>query len=162
MAWEKVLGRRGTSAPAQEAASDESNLATAISESPGAADARRDTRRSKRVYISMPVIVKGQKANTPFEEQTTTDAVNAAGCLVRLTSAVDRGQKLSLRNSKTNEEIECRVAYLGQSDGSKTQAGLEFTCAAAYFWRIAFPPDDWDPADRKKPATGPATPKKRT
>ncbi len=162
MAWEKILGSRGTSAPAQETTSDDSNLATAVSESPGSADSRRDTRRSKRVYIAMPVVVKGQKGNTPFEEQTTTDAVNAAGCLVRLANAVDRGQKLSLRNSKTNEEIECRVAYLGQSDGSKTQAGLEFTRAAAYFWRIAFPPDDWDPADRKKPTTGPVTQKKRT
>jgi hypothetical protein len=162
MAWEKILGSRGTSASAQESASDESNLSAALSESSGAADARRDTRRSKRVYISMPVIVKGHKGSAPFEEQTATDAVNAQGCLVRLANAVDRGQKLSLRNSKTNEEIECRVVYLGQSDGGKTQAGLEFTRTAAYFWRIAFPPDDWDPADRKKPTTGPVSSRKRT
>ncbi|MGB6624101.1 MAG: PilZ domain-containing protein, partial [Candidatus Acidiferrales bacterium] len=124
-------------------------------------EARRDTRRSKRVYISMPVIVKGVKGNQPFEEQAITDAVNAQGCLVRLAHALDRGQKLTLTNAKTTEEIECRVVYLGQSDGGKTQAGLEFTRGAAYFWRIAFPPDDWDPADRKKPATGQPSPRKR-
>jgi hypothetical protein len=148
MAWEKLLNR-GTSAPAKQVSTEE-----APSTESNASEAKRETRRSKRVYISMPVLVKCQRGGQPYEEQTITEAVNAQGCLVRLSVAVERGQKLTLVNVKSTQEIECRVAYVGQSDSGKTQAGVEFTSAAEYFWHIAFPPDDWNPADRKRPVIG--------
>jgi hypothetical protein len=149
MAWEKLLNR-GTSAPAQKLGTQE--IAPSAELNPS--EAKRDTRRSKRVYISMPVLVKYHRGGQPYEEQTVTEAVNAQGCLLRLSVAVERGQKLTLMNIKSTQEIECRVVYVGQSDGGKTQAGVEFvefTRATEYFWHIAFPPDDWNPADRKRP-----------
>lgn len=147
MAWEKLLNR-GTSAPAKQASAEEEIVPSAEAATP---EAKRDTRRSKRVYISMPVLVKCQRGGQSYEEQTVTDAVNAQGCLLRLNVAVERGQKLTIVNVKSTQEIECRVAYVGQSDSGKTQAGVEFTRQAEYFWHIAFPPDDWNPADRKRP-----------
>jgi hypothetical protein len=150
MAWEKILGGRGASAPPTEVTSEES--ASSFGES-SAADPKRDARRSKRVYIAMPVIVKGQQGAETFEEQASTESVNAHGCMIRLAKMVNRGQKLTLTNVKSREAVECRVVYIGQSEGGKTQAGIEFNRPAGYFWHIAFPPDDWNAAERKKPTT---------
>ena len=151
MAWEKMLVGRGASAPPKVAVSQESDSTSSSAESNTLDPRRGDARRSKRVYISMPVIVKGQQGKDAFEESASTESVNAHGCLVRLAKAVDREQKLTLTNVKSEEIVECRVVYLGQSEGGKIQAGLEFTRPAGYFWHIAFPPDDWNAAERKKP-----------
>lgn len=148
MAWDKLFNR-GTSVQTQASGADESTGLSSAGEF--APEAKRDTRRSKRVYISMPVLVKLQRGDQPYEEQTITEAVNAQGCLLRLNVALERGQKITIINVKSTQEVECRVAYVGQSEGGKTQAGVEFTKAAEYFWHIAFPPDDWSPADRKRP-----------
>lgn len=149
MAWDKLFNREG-SAQAKETDAAEPNSATSSADL-NPPEAKRDTRRSKRVYISMPVLVKLQRGSQPYEEQTTTEAVNAQGCLLRLNVTLERGQTVTIVNVKSTQEIECRVAYVGQSDGGRTQAGVEFIRAAEYFWHIAFPPDDWNPADRKRP-----------
>lgn len=152
MTWEKILGGRGASAPPTEVTSEELDSASSLGES-SAVDPKRDARRSKRVYIAMPVIVKGQQGAETFEETASTESVNAHGCMIRLAKMVNRGQKLTLTNVKSREAVECRVVYLGQSEGGKTQAGIEFNRPAGYFWHIAFPPDDWNAAERKKPTT---------
>jgi len=160
MAWDKIFAGRGVSAPSKEINSDEFDPASSPVGS-NIPDARRETRRSKRVYIAMPVTVKGQQGKDPFEERVCTESVNAHGCLIRLARAVDRGETLALTNVKSNETVECRVVYAGQSEAGKTQAGVEFTRAAGYFWHIAFPPDDWSPADRKRPAVDAGAANKR-
>ena len=152
MAWEKILGGGGASAPPTEVTSEELDSASSLGES-STADPKRDARRSKRVYIAMPVIVNGQQGTETFEEKASTESVNAHGCMIRLARVVSRGQKLTLTNVKSQEAIECRVAYIGQSEGGKIQAGIEFNRPAGYFWHIAFPPDDWNTAERKKPTT---------
>ncbi|MGH9728937.1 MAG: PilZ domain-containing protein [Candidatus Acidiferrales bacterium] len=153
MVLDKLFAGRGASAPPKEITSRE--LGPASFPTPAelnAPDPRRgDARRSKRVYIAMPVIVRGQQGKDAFEERAVTESVNAHGCMVRLAKAVDRGQKLTLTNAKSQEAVECRVVYIGQSEGGKIQAGIEFACPAGYFWHIAFPPDDWNAADRKRP-----------
>lgn len=151
MAWEKILGGRGASARPTEVASEEPDSASSSVDS-SVVDPKRDARRSKRVYIAMPVIVTGQQGAETFEEKASTESVNAHGCLIRLASMVNRGQKLTLTNVKSREAIDCRVVYIGQSEGGKMQAGIEFNRSAGYFWHIAFPPDDWNAAGRKKPA----------
>lgn len=150
MAWEKILGGRSASAPLRGVASEESDSASSSVDSI-VADPKRDARRSKRVYIAMPVTVKGQQGAETFEEKASTESVNAHGCMIRLTRVVNRDQKLTLTNLKSEETVECRVAYIGQSEGGKIQAGIEFNRPAGYFWHIAFPPDDWNATGRKKP-----------
>lgn len=153
MALDKSFAGRSTSAPPREITSREpgpASFPTPVEAS--VPDLRRgDARRSKRVYIAMPVIVRGQQGKDAFEERAVTESVNAHGCMIRLAKAVDRGQKLTLTNAKSQEAVECRVAYIGQSEGGKIQAGIEFALPAGYFWHIAFPPDDWNAAERKKP-----------
>ena len=112
-----------------------------------------DRRRTQRVHIAMPIIVRCRDAKPPFEEKTHTVSVNANGCLLRLQAPVVRTQKLLLVNPQTTEELPCTVTFLGKKDSGKTEVGIEFAEASPLFWRISFPPDDWDPSERKKPAT---------
>jgi hypothetical protein len=114
------------------------------------ADASSDRRRTHRLQITMPVIVRGKLGNHPFEEQTRTASVNANGCMVHLAAQVTRSQHVSIINPKTAEELPCKVTFIGQRDGKKIEIGLEFIEPSPLFWRIAFPPEDWDPSERKR------------
>ncbi len=117
-----------------------------------------ERRRSHRVQIAMPVLIRGKKAGQPFEEKTHTTSVNAHGCMVRLSTSVTRSQEVSIVNPKTAEELPCTVSYIGQRDGGRIEVGVEFTEPSPVFWRIAFPPEDWDPSERKRPGNSGARP----
>jgi len=118
-----------------------------------------DRRRSMRLHIAMPIIIRGLWGGHPFQEKTQTVAVSAHGCTVHLARKVDRGQEVSIVNPKTAEELSCKVISLMHSELGKTEVGLEFTEPSPLFWRIAFPPEDWDPAERKLPTYQPSPPK---
>jgi hypothetical protein len=111
----------------------------------------RDRRRSQRVQLTIPVLVRAKAPGAQFEEDTGTISVSANGCLVRLRRPVERGQELYLVNPQTVEELPCRVVYVGPREKNRAEVALEFTEASPLFWRIAFPPADWDPRERKLP-----------
>jgi PilZ domain len=102
-------------------------------------------RRSQRVIVSVPIVVAstGGTKDAAFEEETQTLVVNAHGAMVALSAKVVKGQMLRLRNRATQEELACKVVYLGPPSGGKVQVGVDFTSSAPDFWRIAFPPEDW-------------------
>jgi hypothetical protein len=124
----------------------------------GAQDGGPDRRRSHRVQIAMGLIVRGTSEGTNFQEETQTISVSAHGCMVRLAAKVARGQQITIINTKTVEELTCTVTYLGQKDGAKAEVGVEFTEPSPVFWRIAFPPENWDPSERKRASTTGGTP----
>jgi len=127
----------------------------------GARDSGPERRRSHRVHIAMGVIIRGTSESIPFREETQTISVNAHGCMVRLTARVARGQRVTIINSATAEELDCAVTFTGQKDGNRTEIGLEFAEPSPVFWRIAFPPENWDPTERKKPVIGGPRPEQR-
>jgi hypothetical protein len=102
-------------------------------------------RRSQRVLLSIPVIVrtKDGQAHAAFNEETQTLVVNAHGALIALAGRVEQKQTLHLVNRTTKQELECRVTYVGPITAGKAQIGVEFTTPSPDFWRIAFPPEDW-------------------
>lgn len=101
-------------------------------------------RRSQRVFVQIPVVVRGNGPdNQAIEEKTQTLVVNAHGGLVMLSFNVRDGQKFILTNATTQQNQECRVVFLGPRQAGKMQVGVEFTRPAPNFWHIAFPPDDW-------------------
>lgn len=121
---------------------------------------KNNRRRSQRVLLGLNVTVIGQGVDKkPIEEATRTLVINAHGALVTLDMRVSIGLQLTLRNGKTNEEVACKVVYVGQQL-SKAEVGLEFLKPAPNFWHIAFPPADWSPrsAEAKTAANRPATP----
>ena len=124
----------------------------------GATEGGSERRRTQRVQIAMPVIVRGTAGTQKFEEETYTVAVNANGCMVKMTNRVARNQVIAIVNPKTAEELPCTVSFIGQKDAGKLEVGIEFSEPSPLFWRIAFPPEDWDPSERKRASNSP-TPK---
>ena len=96
-----------------------------------------------------------------FQEETHTIAVSAHGCMLRLAGRVVRGQEVSIVNPRTAEELSCKVISVGMEAGGKRDIGLEFMEQSPVFWRIAFPPENWDPAERKLPPAMPSHPTPR-
>jgi hypothetical protein len=72
-----------------------------------------------------------------------------------------RGQEIAIVNPKTAEELPSTVTFIGLKEGGKAEVGAEFAEPSPLFWRIAFPPADWDSAERKRP-TGVRPPTKPT
>ncbi len=101
----------------------------------------RRVRRSKRLGLSVPVVVQGKDAKgAPFNELTRAGGLNANGALLSLGCAVELGQTLSVQNQNTGLAQECRVVNRGVLEGGKWKVGVEFTRPAEGFWEIYFPP----------------------
>ena len=116
---------------------------TQVPQTPANTGARR---RSQRVLMQIGVRVRGKDTeNKDFEEHTETLAINAHGALVLMSARVTSGSVVYLRHNKTEEEQECRVAFLGPVRGGRAEIGLEFSVPRPTFWRVAFPPEDWSP-----------------
>jgi hypothetical protein len=109
-------------------------------------------RRTHRVQIAIPVLVRGKSGNLPFEEATQTITVNAQGCMLHLSTRVVLNQQLSLVNPKTAEELPSSVVSLGKHEAGKAHVGVAFSEPSPLFWRISFPPDQWESSsERKRP-----------
>jgi hypothetical protein len=101
-------------------------------------------RRSARVLLSVPVIVKGTLPDgNKFEEEARTLVVNAHGALLSLGIALPSGQQFTLVHKLTRKSIECKTVYIGKPQAGKAQVGIEFLKPTPMFWQIDFPPEDW-------------------
>jgi hypothetical protein len=108
--------------------------------------------RTTRVHLAIPVFIYGNKeTDKPFKEISQTVEVNANGCLLEMTTPVIKDQHLLLTNMTTNEEMACHVVTLGNVVNGKARVGLRFAQVSPRFWGLSFPPEDWDPAERKRP-----------
>ena len=124
----------------------------------GAQTNQANKRRSARVAIDFPVMVFGQNSDGRiFAEKTKTMAVNAHGALIELGTRVDPQKPVYLENTKIGSEVQCRIVFQKENRKDKFEVGLEFATPFARFWGMNFPPDDWNPADRKK-VTSPLRP----
>lgn len=118
---------------------------TALREPPG-------DRRTKRLTMSFPIIVRGASEGQQFEEATQTFVICEHGCLVAMKTPLVKGQLIRITNTKTKGEMACAVVFLGQVTAEgKTETGIEFQESSPRFWQVTFPPDDWNPRDRKRP-----------
>ena len=107
---------------------------------------RVDARRSQRVLLRIPILVRVQgEGAEPVTEETTTVELTAHGALIALAMNVSPGQKLVLRNWGTAREQECRVVHIREKPLGKNEVGIAFPSPMPKFWNIAFPPEDWKP-----------------
>lgn len=101
-------------------------------------------RRSKRVIVDVPLVIRGEAEDKqPFREETFTLTVSAHGGLVVLENRVALGQKIVLMNPKTWDEREGTVAFLGPPYAGLSTVGVQFAKPAPEFWAISSPPPDW-------------------
>jgi hypothetical protein len=109
-------------------------------------------RRSLRVVIDIAVSVFGHDLEHKiFQEKTSTLTVSAHGASVVLNTNIDPQKPALLINCKTGATVQCRVAHRKELDKGRVEIGFEFENPLPKFWAINFPPEDWNPADRKRP-----------
>ena len=83
--------------------------------------------------------IQGRK----FRENSQTIVINAHGALLYLQEEITMGNQLVLINPVTEEELECRVVYLGEMSDKGTRVGIEFLSPSPHFWGVDFAPKDW-------------------
>ncbi len=97
------------------------------------------SRRSLRVFHKMRVQAAGRTLDgRKFREICETQVVNAHGGLLLLQHEVDSTQMLVLMNPLTQEELECRIVFLGENGERGQRVGVEFLTPAPHFWGIDF------------------------
>ncbi len=102
-------------------------------------------RRSQRVLLSVPVIVSGKRENgSSFSERTRTLVVNAHGALLLLEETVVIGQVLNITNVATGDSLACSVKDINSGQHEAPEIGIEFSQPSARFWRVSFPPPEWN------------------
>jgi hypothetical protein len=103
------------------------------------------SRRSKRVILDVPLVIRGETCDKrPFRENTFTITVNAHGGLLVLENPVALGQKVVLMNPKNWDEREATIAFVGPTYAGLATIGIEFARPAPEFWAISSPPPDWN------------------
>jgi len=96
----------------------------------------QNRRRSKRVHVRIPVLVRLQDSKkNSVQEKTHTIIVNSHGALILLATPVTVQQIIRVENCSSKEELLCRVACLGSSFMGKTQVAIEFIMPAPKFWK---------------------------
>jgi len=88
-----------------------------------------------------------------FEPGYLYDVGTALGCLflcVGWAEPVVTEEPALLVHTKVGTEIRCRVAFRKKIDKERFEIGFEFIEPNPTFWGINFPPEDWNPADRKR------------
>src|SRR5260370_11159409 len=96
-------------------------------------------RRSSRVFHKMRVQAQGRAHNRKkFMETCETVVVNAHGGLLLLKHEVDDGEMLVITNPETQEELECRIVYLGDLGARGQRGGSEFLTPAPRFLGVEF------------------------
>jgi hypothetical protein len=97
----------------------------------------QNRRRSKRIQIRVPVVVRLRDAGkSSVAEKTEAIIVNDHGALILLATATEINQIIRVENPTTSEELLCRVTSRGDTFMGKTQVGVEFIVPTPGFWRI--------------------------
>jgi len=104
-------------------------------------------RRSQRVFHKMRLQAQGRGHDgRKFREVCETLVVNAHGGLLVMNHEVDNGEMIVLVNPLTQEELECRIVFTGESGKRGIRIGVEFLTPSPHFWGIDF---------EASPASGP-------
>jgi hypothetical protein len=102
-----------------------------------------EQRRSKRVILDVPIVVRGEAEDThSFQEGTLTLNVSAHGALVVLGTKVAVGQKVALMNLKNWDEREATVVRVGPARAGFARVGIQFIQPAPEFWSVSSGPYD--------------------
>jgi hypothetical protein len=102
----------------------------------------QDNRRSARRFARLLVLVAGVTAEGKrFREKCQTIVVNAHGALLYVSERLEHGALVHATSPANEEEMECRVVFLGEISERGQRIGIEFLTPAPHFWGIEFPPE---------------------
>ncbi len=113
-----------------------------------------ERRRSQRIMMRIPGRVYGARAGqAPVYEDVATETVSAHGALVNVQESYTMGMTLLFTNLVSEQEVHCKVVFVGETKEGQKQIAFEFTEKSPRFWGIHFPPPDEKPL--KRPPTKP-------
>ena len=96
-------------------------------------------RRSARVFRKMKIQAHGRGHNgKKFREVCETLVVSAYGGLLMLKHEVNKDELMVITNPETQEEMECRIVYLGDLCDQGQRVAIEFLTPAPHFWGLEF------------------------
>lgn len=102
-------------------------------------------RRSKRLSISIPVVISSVDADgNNFSESVRTLVVNNHGGKIATAHHLHLGTEVSILNPALGVKAQARVVWLGEKPGAGDlhHVGLQLL-EPQNVWGVAFPPDDW-------------------
>lgn len=102
-------------------------------------------RRSKRLSISIPVVISGVDADgNTFSESVRTLVVNNHGGKIATTYHLAMGTEVSILNPALGGMAKASVVWLGEKPGPGDLHHVALQLLEPQnIWGIAFPPDDW-------------------
>lgn len=107
-----------------------------------AAQERRRTQRVLlRVRASIHVAMQGHLATI----DAATLSVNPHGAVVVMDRNLPADTQVVLEHLGTRERVACKVARSPRHAAEGYHVPLEFDSPTPGFWKINFPPTDWDP-----------------
>ena len=116
---------------------------------PSAQDASRpqdaNARRSKRVNLAIPIVLRGvDSSGNEFQESTRTTVVSKHGAKIRTCQTLGLGASVTIENRSLGLAANAAVVSVGkrQSPGEPVEIGVQLF-QAGNVWGIIFPPDDW-------------------
>jgi hypothetical protein len=93
----------------------------------GDGEATRGRPKNQKVLLAAPLVVQGQSADdTPFREAASILALNPHGGMLALAAKVRSGQTIVLLSGEAQQEIECRVVYVGPEQNGRSKVAFEF------------------------------------
>lgn len=101
---------------------------------------RRSQRALLRIRAKLHLVVQGEE----WVFEGFTETVSPHGALVLMPKALPALTHLVLENCHTGERVPCRVARPAQESEDGFRIPLAFDCPTPNFWKIAFPPTDWN------------------
>jgi PilZ domain len=102
-----------------------------------------DRRKTKRSPLDVSVYVYGHgPGKETFHEEARTLNVSEGGALLLLSVPVEKGQLLLLTNQITEQEMDCRVVYLGIKHSRTVETGIVLSRTNPEFWQTHVPPTE--------------------
>lgn len=111
----------------------------------GKPGAGRESRRSTRVALSIPVeVTTVDSAGKLVRESVTTKFVNEHGACFYLGRCLPLGTEIVVSVPHLGREQRCKVVWVGEkvTEEGKYDTGVELQ-HAENFWGVGFPPSDW-------------------
>lgn len=96
-----------------------------------------------RIRAKIHVALKGQQTTL----EAATVSVHPQGALVVVKENLPAETRLTLEHTGTNEKIDCRVTRPAKQMPEGFHVPVEFDTPSPSFWKIVFPPSDWNPAE---------------
>jgi len=104
----------------------------------------RNRRRSERVVLRVPLQLSARMPDgRRISIEAHSVAVNAHGGLLDMGMEMPAGQRVLLRNSKTEKIATGKVVRVEGLEEGRFSVAFAFEFPAPSFWPVSFPPPDW-------------------